>query len=153
MSSRYGCDVCDQTTSRLFGMAAVVRLDETTTRFRTSVRGYCREHKDLILPAFVRDCLAEGVIEWQGEQPAELRPNDVEPFVQHMDHLALELGRELGLPGGAPTVTAQAVADGLTCPHCGAAVTLGDGPHVREAAERAGVSWECTGCRAAGILA
>lgn len=144
--------MCSRPTSRLFGLAAFVAIKTGTTRFPISVRGYCLEHRDQVVPTFVAECSAEGEILWQPDAPADLRPADAERFVRSADQMAVEIGEELGLDAGVVRRTLQEVENGIQCPHCGAEVAVGVGPHVPEAAERNALAWECARCGAAGLI-
>jgi hypothetical protein len=154
-SPSYACDVCEKPTSRLLGFLAEIRLpDGETTRIRSSVRGYCAAHRAAVRERFAADAAVEGTVGWLDDDPATLRPAQVQDWLDNVDRaIALAHAGAGGIPAG---VQASLVVAGgqSTCPHCGERVSVGSGSHVDEAASRsAAEAWQCPGCGAAGLLA
>ena len=157
------CDVCEKPTSRMMGFFAVLKVTdeggEVFTRVRTSVRGFCLKHKPEIAPRFMADAEAEGEILWCAPEPALLRPNEISRFERDIDAMTNLVGEAHGLnePDTHRTSFFTGESGGdlpTTCPHCQARLSWGTGPHVKDAEARNGraFAWECTGCRAAGML-
>ncbi len=105
----YACDVCNKPTSRLFGFTAVIRLaDGPSTRIKTSVRGYCATHREEIPGRFASDIEAEGTVQWSAaDEPAELRPYEVEQWIKTVDGVISAVAAENGDTevGGSPLRT------------------------------------------------
>lgn len=147
-SRHFTCEVCGQTTSRLFGVAALIRADDGRSQIRTVVLGYCGKHRADVIPRWEQTLAADGLVEWMADEPTALRPRDAERFLQGARmSLAESMGgyQTLEPGGGAPE----------SCPHCGGSLGWGRGPHAGDPAVVAGraLAWECQSCGAAGLLA
>ena len=141
----YNCAACGKPTSRLHGLSAEIGLADDLRTTKVEARGYCAAHRQEVLAGWDHDMAAFGTLLWSAsESPMALRPQDVEAFeATALTELAVSWDRGKFDGHGA-----------ATCPHCTVAVTLGDGPHVDDAAKMAGsVAWQCPGCGAAGLVA
>ncbi|WP_156697712.1 hypothetical protein [Nocardioides sp. Leaf285] len=137
------CEICGKQVSRLLGMAGGVQLPGAGAQVRPVVRGYCLSHREAVRQAFREELEAVGEVMWVGEPAVDLRPRKAQAWLQHIDQ---QLGSAMA--DGRGFVQSN---DGA-CPHCGADVSWGGGPHVPDAALRpGGVAWECVSCGAAGI--
>lgn len=142
----YVCELCNKTVSRLFGVGAQVQLTDGRVQVKTAVLGFCAAHRDQVIPSWLASLSKEGRAELFGE-PVGLRPKEGSVFLAHVT-------RELALAaGGYSTIDREGSAPSQ-CPHCGADLRWGDGPHSHDERVVAGDAhaWECTGCGAAGLL-
>lgn len=139
----WSCEVCDQTVSRLLGMAGGVELPNGGVRVRPVVRGYCSSHKDDVREGFREELEAVGTILWFGTPDVELRPREAPAWLKYAD---LQLG------SAVVSQAAASISGDGECPHCAAHVSWGTGPHIHEAASRMhAVAWECPKCGAGGV--
>lgn len=138
---QWHCHVCDRPVSRVLGLAGAVVLANRALSIRTATRGYCSRHRADVRDGWSRELESMGDVEWDSEPAVELRPRDVAEFLAYVDeHFAKWHTRRITSTGEAP------------CPHCGAAVEFGVGPHASDAPEREGsVAWLCRSCGAAGL--
>lgn len=159
MTPAYTCEVCGKNTSRLLGFAAVVRLtgpgaSAGKTSRHTAVLGTCAGHRDQIPQRFADQATAKGEVQWIADEPADLRPSEVQDWYAAVDRILTEAMISTGAaPSEAliPVVMPEDVPS--ACPHCGSALSWHTGPHVEDAAARDGaMAWECRGCGAAGML-
>lgn len=138
-------------------MAAFVDTGEATTLIHEA-RGYCRRHRDDVPGRFLADAQQRGTIQWSfdsdGEEPAELRPAEVDDWWHETGTVLMQAASESGAMPNAyqPIDPAQGLP--RQCPHCAGQLSWGTGPHAAEAAayEGHGIAWECPDCGAAGLL-
>jgi predicted RNA-binding Zn-ribbon protein involved in translation (DUF1610 family) len=130
-----------------------VVLTDKSVSLRSAVLGYCAAHKDLVAAKYADQLASEGDVEWLADPPAELRPGDVAGFLASVDRMLTDgIAENMDVPGGkALTPVTDHVPE--NCPHCGAELSWGTGPHVSDAARRPrAIAWQCTECGAAGML-
>ena len=134
------CDVCGKKVSRLVGLVAAVSLPGPMTRIRSSVRGYCRDHRSAVVDRYDAELEKQGTVTWR-EVFDDVRPRTAATFLQMVDE-------SFGMFSDPQTDD----RGGILCPDCGSPVSLGAGPHIQEATARAGTTaWACMGCGAAGL--
>jgi hypothetical protein len=140
-SSTWSCEICEQTVSRLLGMAGGVSLDGGGVQMRSVVRGYCADHREDVAAAFREELEAAGEVKWFGDPIVELRPRSARAWLVWIDETFI-----------APNMDGRGLVDSPdgTCPHCRREVRWSAGPHIEDAAARGGVAWDC-GCGAAGV--
>lgn len=142
----YVCEVCSKPVSRMFGVGAQIEMPDGRVQLKTALLGFCAAHRDQVVPTWLTSLSSKGSAESVGE-PVELRPREGKGFLAHATR---ELTRALG--GYSSLAPEDDVPS--QCPHCGADLRWGEGPHVDDDRVIAGdaFAWECPGCGAAGLL-
>ncbi len=142
----YACEVCGKPVSRLLGVGAQIEMPDGRVQLKTALLGFCAAHRAQVVPTWLTSISSRGRAETVGE-PVHLRPRDGKEFLSHATR---ELARAVG---GYSTLDRQDNVPSQ-CPHCGADLHWGEGPHVEDDRVVAGdaFAWECTGCGAAGLL-
>lgn len=141
------CTICAKPTTRFWGVAATVVVDDTSTRSVVDALGFCAQHRDEVVANWVATLDDMGNVLWSSlashpEHP--LRTRDIPGFLRDAHLLISD-----ALRGGAVVMSRDA-SGAYLCPHCHGSLTMGTGPHVADATQLGGTSWKCAGCGAAG---
>lgn len=143
-TEQHYCLECGKPTSRLFGFSALADVGDGKKELKVDAIGYCMSHRDTVQAVWESSL---GGTDWVAEEPIELRSRDARRFVEEV-RIALAGGlggvHEMPADGSAPSA----------CPHCGARIYWGVGPHAQDqlVIQDRAFAWECSGCGAAGLL-